>query len=391
MRVGLIAWDYPPSPSGLSTAAREIAESLVEAGVDVTVFAGDRTGREEANGVAIVGCRPRQGGALAHLRLRAAVGHLAAPLAFRRAVLAAHRERPFDVVEATNWYAPGALLATRAPFPLVVRNSTPAAFSRDPPVSLRDRADCAFADRLERRTVRRCAGVISNTGEGGRVIVETYGLAPDKPRRVIGLSLPPAMLAAGRRAAYPEAVEPVRVLFVGRAEARKGFDCLMRATEMLSLEADAGALPAFELRLVGIEPGDLPIMPVATRQRIAALGRVGADALHAEYEAAHAVAAPSRFESFGLVYQEAMAYGRPVVACALDASAREFVGSSGAGLMASEASGPALAEPLRRVIADPDLRQKLRAHSLAAAGRFTRETLGEETLAFYRDVLAQPR
>ncbi|TXM93855.1 glycosyltransferase family 4 protein, partial [Methylobacterium sp. WL103] len=44
MRVAYLAWDYPPAPSGLSTAAREIAESLAEAGADVTVFTLDRTG-----------------------------------------------------------------------------------------------------------------------------------------------------------------------------------------------------------------------------------------------------------------------------------------------------------------------------------------------------------
>ncbi len=55
MRVALLAWDYPPSPSGLSTAAREIAESLVEAGADVTVFTLDRSGRTQVGGVLIEG------------------------------------------------------------------------------------------------------------------------------------------------------------------------------------------------------------------------------------------------------------------------------------------------------------------------------------------------
>ncbi len=44
MRTALLTWDYPPAPSGLSTAAREIAESLVEAGADVTVFTLDQDG-----------------------------------------------------------------------------------------------------------------------------------------------------------------------------------------------------------------------------------------------------------------------------------------------------------------------------------------------------------
>ena len=40
MRTALIAWDYPPSPSGLSTAAREIAESLGAAGCEAFLGGG---------------------------------------------------------------------------------------------------------------------------------------------------------------------------------------------------------------------------------------------------------------------------------------------------------------------------------------------------------------
>ncbi|MFY9289235.1 MAG: glycosyltransferase family 1 protein, partial [Methylorubrum rhodinum] len=65
MRVALLAWDYPPAPSGLSTAAREIAESLVEAGGNVTVFTLDRTGRTRVGGVTVDGLALPPGGGLA--------------------------------------------------------------------------------------------------------------------------------------------------------------------------------------------------------------------------------------------------------------------------------------------------------------------------------------
>ena len=55
MRTALLAWDYPPAPSGLSSAAREIAESLAESGADVTVFTLDRGGRERVGGVTVEG------------------------------------------------------------------------------------------------------------------------------------------------------------------------------------------------------------------------------------------------------------------------------------------------------------------------------------------------
>lgn len=392
MRTALIAWDYPPAPSGLSTAAREIAESLAACGAEVTVVTLDRKGVSEARGVRIVGAEPAAGGGVARLRLWGGVGHLAAPLAVRRAILAEHVSRPFDVVEATNWYAPAALLARRPPMALVTRNSTPAAFSRDPATRARDRFDGWAADRLEAAQARGSHGLISNTADHGRRIAAEYGLIEgDRPHAVIGLSLAPAMLARARAASYPEARdgEPIRILFVGRPEHRKGFDAILGAAEILGREADAGTLPGFAIRLAGVDAEALEPAGPGERSRFVPLGRVPEADLAREYESAYAVLAPSRYESFGLVYQEGMAYGRPMVASNEDASARAFVGTTGAGSMARETTPAALADALRPVIRDPALRDTLRERALLAAGRFTRETLGWETLALYEEAIAR--
>lgn len=387
MRVALLTWDYPPAPSGLSTAAREIAESLAEAGADVTVFTVDRIGRARVGGVTVEGLALPPGGGLARLRLWGSLGHLAAPLAFRRAVLAVHARAPFDVVEATNWYAPAALLAGRRDLPLVTRSSTPAAFTREGERGLRDRLDGRAADALERWQAHGSAGLIANTEAHGAVIAHSYRLSGRQPSAVIGLSLPPEILASARSAPYPEEDAPVRLLFVGRAEARKGFDVLLAAVAILAGEQARGDLPPFHLDLVGVPPGDLPpdLQPAAHRH-INARGRIDAAALAQAYAEAHAVLAPSRYESFGLVYQEAMAYGRPVVACAEDASARAFVGEPRAGPLAEAATGPALADALRPLLVDRALRRAYRARALAAAGRFDRASLGRETLALYEAV-----
>lgn len=392
MRTALLAWDYPPSPSGLSTAAREIAESLAEAGTDVTVFTLDRTGRERVGGVTVIGISLPPGSSLAQLRLWGTVGHLAAPLAFRRAVLAEHARAAFAVVEATNWYAPGVLLAARRDLPLVTRSSTPAAFTRNENPNLRNRLDGTAADRLERRQARGSAGLIANTQAHAEVIARAYGLSGRRPEAVIGLSLPPEIAATARAAPYPAGAGPVRLLFVGRAEARKGFDALLDAMVILAAEQVRGELPSFSLDLVGVPPGDLPAdLSEAARSRIRARGRIDAQGLAEAYAGAHVVLAPSRYESFGLVYQEALAYGRPVMACAEDASARAFVGVPEAGPLAKAATGPAIAEALRPLLRDPALRVAYRIRALAAAGRFDRASLGRETLDLYRRAIDQAR
>jgi glycosyltransferase involved in cell wall biosynthesis len=389
MRVALLAWDYPPAPSGLSAAACEIAESLAGEGADVTVFTLDRTGRAVDRGVTIVGLGLVPGSVLSRLRRWGAMGHLAAPLAFRRAVLAAHAERPFAVIESTNWYAPAALLAGRKGLPLVTRNSTPAAFTLGAPATLRDRLDGGAARALERWQVRGSAGLIANTEAHGARMAALYGAEDSRPQAAIGLSLPPDFAARAAAAPYPTEASPVRLLFVGRAERRKGFDLVLAATTILAGEADEGRIPGFTVDLVGVPPSDLPAdLPEAARRRISARGRLGRTELEACYRRSHLILAPSRYESFGLVYQEALAYGRPVVGCAEDESACEFIGGPQAGALAGEASGRALAQALRPLIADPALRETCRGNARAAAGRFTRARLGRETLALYALAIA---
>lgn len=387
MRTALIAWDYPPSPSGLSTAAREIAESLLAQGCEVTVFTGDRSTTGMSDGVRIIGCAIPERSGLGRLRTYAGIGHLAAPRRFRDAVISAHATTPFDVVEATNWYAPAVLLAGRADLPLVTRNSTPASWSRESGLSPRNRLDGWAADLLERRQANGSAAVISNTAEHGRRIAELYRLDANRPHATIGLSLSQAVLSRAGKAAYPPAKGPIRVLFVGRAEARKGFHELMEAVARVALDADAGLVPDFQVDLLGVPESDLPAtLPASASRRIRALGRQPDAVLFDLYETAHIVAAPSRYESFGLVYQEAIAFGRPILASADDPSAREFVGQTGAGVLASATEASAIAERLRELLASGDLRANLRKRALQAAGTFTRATLGRQTLEVYEQV-----
>ena len=178
------------------------------------------------------------------------------------------------------------------------------------------------------------------------------------------------------------------LLFVGRAERRKGFDLLMAAHERLSQDVVRGELPDLELRIVGVEERDLPELSETARSMLVLTGRLEEDRLEGEYERCHAVVAPSRYESFGLVYQEALAFGRPVVALAEDASAREFIGRTGAGLLADPSTPEALAGAMGLLLRSNERRRTLRAGAIAAAGRFDRASLGAQTLAHYRSVLS---
>ena len=162
----------------------------------------------------------------------------------------------------------------------------------------------------------------------------------------------------------------------------------MAALGILASKVGRQEVPSFEMRIVGVATCDLPEMAPEVRALITLTGRLDEDELDGEYAGCHGVVAPSRYESFGLVYQEALAFGRPVVALAEDASAREFVGATGAGLLAASTAA-SLAEAIGRLLRSQETRLALRAKALAAAGRFDRASLAAETLVLYRTVLAQ--
>ena len=388
LRIGLLTWQYPPASSGLPRAAREVARALGEAGHDVRVLTLDRDDRERDGPVEVIGRLIDPSSPLGRLRRRMAIGHLAAPWAFRRLVRSEHAARPFDVVEATNWFAPGFLLSGRGSVPFVTRNSTPATIGKHARAGWRDRIDGWFLDAMERRSARRSAALISNTQAHRERIRRFYGLKDEAIHEAIAPPVDPLVLERGAAASYPPDDVPFRFVFIGRPDHRKGFDAIAEALLLLAKDESG---PPFTLRLVGTDEHDLPpsLQSGSARRLIEPLGRLDDEALAREMEDAHVVLAPSRSESFGYVYQEALAYGRPLIASAEDASARAFVGEPGAGLLAKATSGTPIADAMRRLIREPALRHDLRERALAAAGRCTREECARRTADVYRRVLRE--
>ena len=106
--------------------------------------------------------------------------------------------------------------------------------------------------------------------------------------------------------------------------------------------------------------------------------------LPALYGGALAFAFPSLWEGFGLPALEAMAAGTPVVASNRGALP-EVTG--GAALLVDPAPG-AFAEALERLLAEPALRERLRAGGPSPRGKFSWERTARETLAVYRAAVA---
>jgi glycosyltransferase involved in cell wall biosynthesis len=162
----------------------------------------------------------------------------------------------------------------------------------------------------------------------------------------------------------PEAVrepsEPPHLLYAGRLSREKGLEELLEATE---------GLPR-------VIVGDGPLRDLVPD----AVGFVPPSELSAYYERCAVVACPSRYEGYGVVAREAMAFGRPVVATAVG-GLLDAIEDGVTGLLVPPGDPVALRHALETLLTDEALRRRLgaaarqRARERFSWGRATAATL----------------
>ncbi len=222
---------------------------------------------------------------------------------------------------------------------------------------------------LEKRAVSKAETVFVPSRFSGGKITELYGLPPAKivvaPNGVFRGQVPPPTRAGSGGAS---------VLCVARLYKRKGVDLLLRAWRGVVAE-----IPEAELKIAG---GGLEYEPLRRMARelgisssVTFLGDVTSRETVAElFAGCDAFCLPSRHETFGLVFLEAMAAGRPVVA--LDSTAVPEVVRNGVDGILVEPGGRGLAEAVISLLKDPALRQNM---GTAGRERVLRDFLWEKT------------
>jgi phosphatidyl-myo-inositol alpha-mannosyltransferase len=189
---------------------------------------------------------------------------------------------------------------------------------------------------------------------------------------------------AAAPAGAPPSDDELRVLFVGRAEERKGLPVLLTAFEALVEHVPS------RLTLVGIEQAEVRryLSDPATLERIEALGRVGGEELWQQLADADVLAAPSLAgESFGMILTEAFAAGTPVIASNI-AGYADVVTDGVDGLLVPPADAQRLAEELQRMYVEPARRERMAAEARASAERYAWPHVAGRVEAVYERVQA---
>jgi glycogen(starch) synthase len=171
-----------------------------------------------------------------------------------------------------------------------------------------------------------------------------------------------------------------RLLYLGRLDPRKGIDL---AIEALALLPGAATLT---IQGGGGEPGYVQSLH-ALAERLGVGERVAFSSspraeLPPVYADADAVLFPVQWdEPWGLVPLEAMAVGRPVVATGTGGS-REYLDHERNCLIFQPPSDArALADAVRRLASDPELRERLRVEGQITAARYTERAYNDAIAA----------
>jgi phosphatidylinositol alpha-mannosyltransferase len=183
---------------------------------------------------------------------------------------------------------------------------------------------------------------------------------------------------------------PGRILFVGRAEPRKGLRVLLEAFTLLRKRVPHATLVvagATRRQMLETERNGLPVDLAG----VEALGWVEDHEKVAQLGEAEILCAPSlAAESFGIVLAEGMAAGVPVVASDLPGY-RAVLRDGEAGRLSPPGDSVALARALYDVLQDEKERRRLAAAGIAAAADLSWARITDRIEEAYEDAVAAPR
>lgn len=187
----------------------------------------------------------------------------------------------------------------------------------------------------------------------------------------------------------------IYILFVGRLESRKGIDTLLEVIPELCLKYSN-----VNFRIVGRT--DIPSVQglpykdefICRHQgesflnRVHFLGRLSDEKTFAEYRHCDFFVAPSKFESFGLIYVESMCFGKGVIGCRDAGGAEEIITNMHDGILVQPGNPQSLRESLELLINNEELRRTLGINARKTyESRFSSTLMEDHLEEFYTTLL----
>jgi glycogen(starch) synthase len=367
MRILILNYEYPPLGGGAGVATAALAHELVARGVLVDVVtsaahgAGERrtTSRDEEpleqGGLRLYRVRSRRIG-VHEAGMMGAASYLINAFPLIRRLLRQYR---YDALHVFFSLPTGALLpflnVRGVPVIVSLRGSDVPGY--DPYNTSMQRAHRMLAP-LTRWIWRRADRVVAVCESLGRLTAETV---PGLDYSVVSNGVDLKLFHPREHSAPVQG--RIRCLAVARLVERKGLGELLRAFAMLQPGQ-------YELEIVGKGPDEQVLRDLADRLGIAeevrftgSLDRAG---VAQRYREADLFTLPSSAEAFGNVFAEALASGLPIVGSNVG-GIPELVEHGVNGLLVTPGNPRALAQAIRYLAEDPELRSEMGLRNRAKA------------------------
>lgn len=384
MRIGFFTPTYPgvSGDGGIGTYTRDLAHGLSRLGVRVHVVT-PADGEATTDGpVTVHPCRAD------HLpiadRLFPGAG---ACWRVGRAVRRVAKKEKLDLVEFPNWDGLGLVYQTMGPTATVVRLHTS---SKETQIidGLPDTRRLRWDVWREHRQARKAAALVTHSEAHRRAMADEVGVPEDR------IAVVPHGVPVFREwVRPPRPPGPPTVVFLGRMERRKGTPELLQAVPQVLAK-----VPDARFVLIGSDRPHCPghrthadylrhEFPPEVHQRVTLAGRLPQEDVDRWLQTADVFVAPSLYESFGLVFPEAMRWGTPVVGTTAG-GIPEVVKHEETGLLVPPGDATSLAAALIRLLTDEPLRTKLGAAGRAdVEARFSSDRMAADAASFYERVV----
>ncbi len=385
MRILFCSRRFFPAISGMSVYAVNLLRQLVAAGHDVTMvsqYRGDPVGTRVYGG----GPPPPVPGVTVIGRQSLGEEAFAEPggADFERdvqdmvdVILTEHRKEPFDILHAQYGYPNGwaVLLAAREiGIPTVVS------------IQGGDGhwvGSCCETHRLGMLNVLNHANALLIGCESfAQEVIDRLGVARERFTIVPG-AVDTERFRPAEGFVPGEAADPVRLLYHGRVDRRKGSLDMIEALALLQAEG-----VRFAATISGIGPDYDSSRALAAERGVPVrfTGYADYDAAPALYREADVFVSPTYAEGFSNTILEAMANGLPSVSC-YAVGVVDCLRDGENGLLVQPGDIPALAQALRRVIEDAPLRRRLASAALEECRRtYSWEAVGRQIMGVYAEV-----
>ena len=297
------------------------------------------------------------------------------------------RRRQFSVISGPIWDVEPAAFIAASHIPTCLSLHTTAAIALKSKPEWRENSNYYHQHvkkviAAEKTALKRASLILANSHAVIKDIESLYDIKADDRFHVIphGIEdVPPKYRTHERR----EASGRLKILFVGRLEARKGVGPLVSAIDaLLSGGTDV------DVDFVGSGSDDVLTELVQSLQakhypRVRHHGFVSDADLETFYANADIFVAPSTYESFGLILIEAMRYGTACLSTSVG-GIPEIIDDGISGLLVAPDDAMSLKNALSTLCSDQDLRRRLGSVARERyEAMFTAQIMVERLEAFY--------